>query len=119
MGKQKDPDELSDEYFSDSTIDNPPKEPKKPKKGQLSMVEEEEHEANVNQYLATQVPEFFNFKLTLSLSATEGNTNAHTIPVAAGEEIPHERVEEILTKQFGSDSFKRKLRSIVGEPLEE
>ncbi len=107
-----------EEYFSDSSIDKPPREPKKPKKGQQSLIEEDEHEENVNQYLATQVPELFNFKLTLSLAATTGNTNPHTIPVACGDEIPHERIEEILTKQFNSDSFKRKLRAIVGEPVD-
>lgn len=112
-------DKVVDEYFSKSTIDEPPREPIKAKKGQMSIVEKEEHEERVESFLATNIPEFFDFKLTLSLSACEGNTNPHTIPVAAGEAIPHERVEEIIVSQVKSESFTRKLRAIVGTPWRE
>lgn len=105
-----------DEYFSDSTIDNPPREPKEPK--QDGLFADEAHEKTVEDFLSVNTPAAFEFKLTLALKATEGNTNIITIPVAAGK-APSEMIEQLMDKTFQSERFRKILRSIIGDPFVE
>lgn len=79
--------------------------------------ESETHEQNVEALLNCERPEAFEFKLTLALKPTSGNTNPTTLPVAAGCCFG-DRIEEILGKQFRSAYFRNRLRAVVGEPME-
>lgn len=107
-------DSAIDDYFSTSSIDNPPQEPGEA--SQEELFDEDGHDGEVEEFLDTQVPESFEVRLTLMLRATRGNKNPITLPVAAGK-IPSEMIEQLLDKHMGSERFRKILRSIVGEPF--
>lgn len=58
----------------------------------------------------------FNVKMNLVLTPTQGNKNAITIPIASGERVPADFVEECLLLALNSKRIKTVLRAILGEP---
>lgn len=125
--------EKSEEYVSESTIDNPPREEKEPegepeeqpKAGQVMSASFDDNGQAViagaqplpevirpETSLLTQFPEMFRkikFKMTLSLDNC-------AIKVLEGE-VEANRIEECLIESLQSEVFLRMLRASVGRPM--
>lgn len=89
-----------EEYVSDSTIDNPPKEPKQ---GELIELKKPEKPRPAEQ------------KFQLSLKVGPDKEPLFMLPVASGV-ARADMVEECMSKGFNSERFRAVLRSIIGEP---
>jgi hypothetical protein len=104
----------SKEYVSDSSIDKPPREPRMK---QEELFDEDEHEQSVEMLLSEAIPDEFEIELKLTLKGCSGNKKPHTIPIVAGK-APADRIEEVIQRNVDSTWFVRKLRAVIGEPLE-
>lgn len=102
-------------YSSKSSIDRPPNGKDAPE--QEELFDSDEHDEDVDNFLASQRPDSWKFELTLTLAPKKGK-GTHKVPVCSGCAYG-DRIEELLEKGMDSLYFKERLRSIIGEPLPE
>lgn len=96
------------------TVDSPPSELSEEPE-QVSLIDEDTADA----YLSFDAPSRFKIEMSLKLTGDHGVVKTHTLPVVFAEKVPAERVEEIIELAMQSAYFKRRLRGVVGQPLEE
>lgn len=96
----------SDDYFSSSTIDSPPREPRKgSKQSKIAAVEDNEQETE--EFLQENGPVKVKYSLALTLKSDSGDT---IIKFGPYEAFP-EQLEDHINKQFNSKYFKNRIKS--------
>jgi hypothetical protein len=107
--------EASDDYFSSSSIDNPPREPKAKKGKQEKLPGAEEHEEKTEEFLEENGPVKVKYSLALTIKSDSGDT---VIKFGPYEAFP-EQLEDHVTKQINSKYFKSRMRAAAALAEEE
>jgi hypothetical protein len=98
------------DYFSSSTIDNPPREPK-----QKQIPGAEQSDEETEDFLAENGPLRVKYSLALTLKSDAGDTVIKFGPYQA---FP-EQLEDHLSRQFNSKYFRARIKAAVALTVEE
>lgn len=101
--------EIINGYFSESTIDSPPKETKEPEQINLVGIEEEKKRL-------TEEPHERKFKCDIKLTLGAEGDKSIVLPILCGE-FPSSRVFEMIELAFKSRRIKNIISAVLDNPV--
>lgn len=102
-----------EDYKSNSSIDNEPREPGEKK--QVEIFDHKAHEAKVAEHFENHAPQYVDYQLTIML---KGNTFSNTIKFGC-DGVPTDQFLELLTKKIHGDYFKQQIVGVCGVQRDE